>query len=263
MQDAGLILQTGGPTGWPAFYYHLMPNTADPASPMANLKVREAVEYALDKPAICDAIGYGRYTPLYEVAGEGEWGAGVSGIKREYDPVKAKQLLTEAGFADGCPITLEALVESGGRSTAAEACKQYLDAAGFVTTLDIADAGRYFGEVFGTGWKDLVIMFSGTDVNYLVSATRWWAPDAMTQLASFKRPEGMQALFDAAVSTRGGEAEQEKLTGPIIAMMTEQCLMIPFYASPQAIAIPDYVHTDYPAAGFVAWDWRNTWMDPH
>src|SRR5665648_331283 len=102
MIDKGFEVQTG----WTGFQYHLMPNTVSADSPFKDLKVREAVEYALDRLAISEAIGYGRYVPISEVAPEGEWGAGSSTNIREYDPEKAKQLLTEAGYADGLAIDL-------------------------------------------------------------------------------------------------------------------------------------------------------------
>ena len=102
-------------------------------------------------------------------------------VKRGYDPAKAKELLVDAGYADGCPIDLLAVAEAGGRNTGAEAIKGYLDAAGFVTNIDIADPGRFYGSVFGTGWKDLAFMFSGNDVNYLMSCCAWWGPHTQDQ----------------------------------------------------------------------------------
>ena len=168
MVDKGFAVQTG----WAGFQYHLMPNTMDPASPLAKQQVREAVEYALDKAAICKAIGYGFYFPLDVVSPEGEWGSESVVVKRGYDPAKAKQLLVDAGYPNGCPIDVLALAEAGGRNVGAEAIKGYLDAAGFVTNIDIADPGRFYGSVFGTGWKDLAFMFSGNDVTYLMSCLR-------------------------------------------------------------------------------------------
>jgi peptide/nickel transport system substrate-binding protein len=259
MEAAGLTLQSG----WAGFQYHLMPNTVDAASPCNKLQVREALEYALDKQAICDAIGYGRFTPLYAVAPEGEWGADSIPVKRDYDPEKAKALLVEAGYPDGCPIDLLAVAETGGRSTGAEAIKGYLDAAGFITNLDIADAGRFYGAVFGTGWKDVALMFSGNDVNYLMSCAAWWSPTPKTNLASFKRPAEFSALFEPAMMARTPE-EQEAKTGEIVGMMNQEALMIPVYNSPNTLVIQPYVHTDYPMeAGFVGWSWEKTWMEAH
>ena len=161
-------------TGWAGFEYHLMPNTVDPASPMAKKEVREALEYALDKEAICKAHRLWRLLPHLAVSPEGEWGSDALKVKRKYNPEKAKELLTAAGYADGCPIDLLAVVEAGGSNTAAEAIKGYLDAAGFVTNIDIGDPGRFYGSVFGAGWKDVALMFSGNDYNYLMSCNAWW-----------------------------------------------------------------------------------------
>jgi peptide/nickel transport system substrate-binding protein len=250
-------------TGWAGFQFHLMPNTADPASPFAKQEVREAVEYALDKPAICQAIGYGFYFPLYAVAPEGEWGGDAIVVKREYNPEKAKQLLAQAGYANGLPIDLLAVAEAGGRNTGAEAIKGYLDAAGFVTNIDIADPGRFYGSVFGMGWKDLAFMFSGNDYNYLMSCNAWWGPQPKTNLASFQRPEEFKALFEPANMART-EEEQKAATAKIVAYMNEHALMIPVFHYPAGIVVADYVHTEYPMeGGFVHWSWNTTWMDAH
>lgn len=257
MVDKGFTVQTG----WAGFQYHLMPNTTDPASPLAKVQVREAVEYALDKPAITTAIGYGFYMPIYAVAPEGEWGSDAATVKREYDPEKAKALLVEAGYPDGCPIDILAVAETGGRNAGAEAIKGYLDAAGFVTNIDIADPGRYYGSVFGTGWKDLAFMFSGNDVTYLMSCAAWWGPQPKTNLASFTRPPEFAALFEPALMART-EDEQIAATGKIVAMMADQALMIPVFHYPAGIVIQSSVHTEYPIeAGFVGWSWGTTWMD--
>jgi peptide/nickel transport system substrate-binding protein len=250
-------------TGWAGFQYHLMPNTMDAASPMNDQRVREALEYALDKPALCNAIGYGFYFPIYAVSPEGEWGSDAIAVKREYDPAKAKQLLTEAGYANGCPIDLLAVTEAGGRNTAAEAIKGYLDAAGFVTNIDIADPGRFYGSVFGTGWKDVALMFSGNDYNYLMSCNAWWSPQPKTNLASFNRPPDFAALFEPANMARTA-ADQEARTGDIVRYMNEHALMVPVFHYPNGIVVQKYVHTEYPMeAGFVWWSWNTTWMDAH
>jgi len=250
-------------TGWAGFQYHLMPNTMDAASPMNKQEVREALEYALDKEAITKAIGYGFYFPIYAVSPEGEWGSDAIAVKRTYDVAKAKQLLTDAGYANGCPINLLAVTEAGGRNTAAEAMKGYLDAAGFQTTIDIADPGRFYGSVFGTGWKDVALMFSGNDYNYLMSCNAWWSPTPKTNLASFQRPEEFKALFPPANQART-EDEQKAKTGDIVRYMNEHALMVPVFHYPNGIVVKDYVHTEYPMeGGFVWWSWNTTWMGEH
>jgi ABC-type transport system substrate-binding protein len=258
MKKAGFNDQSA----WAGFIYHLMPNTMDPKSPCNKQQVREAVEYAINKEEMIGALGYGIDKPIYAVEPEGEWGGDAIAVKRTYDPAKAKQLLVDAGYPNGCPIDVLAIAGAGGGNPYGEAIKGYLDAAGFQTNLDIADPGRFYGSMFGTGWKDLGLMFSGMDPNGLISCNRWWSPTPMTNLTSFKRPPEFAKLFaDANAGT--DEATQKAGTAAIVKMMNEQALMIPLYLEPAGLIVAKYVHTEYPAEGFIRWDWANAWMDKH
>ncbi len=81
-------------------------NEKDPASIWYNKKMRQALEYAIDKEKICKSLGAGFYEPVYEVI-RGIHGAGKPDtVPRKYDPVKAKQLMVEAGFPEGVKTTL-------------------------------------------------------------------------------------------------------------------------------------------------------------
>lgn len=256
LQNKGFIVQRS----WPGLQYHLMPNTMAPDSKWNDIRLRQAVEYALDKPAITKAIGYGIYQPLTQVAPPGEWGHDPSYPARNYDPAKAKQLLADAGYASGFKTKLLAVMGTGGRNEAAEAIKGYLDAVGIETEIDIADPGRFYGSVFGKGWEDLALMFSGTDVNYLVSASRWWGPEPMTNLASMKRSPALVDLFKTAMKARS-DADQKAATAKIVKQITDDVQVIPVYHQPAGIIISPRVHTNYPRSGFVAWDFANTWID--
>ena len=249
-------------SAWAGFIYHLMPNTMDPASPLNKQGVREAVEYAINKEELIKALGFGIDVPVYAVEPPGEWGGDTISVKRTYDPAKAKQLLTDAGYPNGCPVDILAIAQSGGGNAYAEGIKGYLDAAGFQTNLDIADPGRFYGSMFGTGWKDLGLMFSGMDPNALISCNRWWSPTPMTNLTSFKRPPEFTKLF-ADANAGSDEASQIAGTEAIVKLMNEQALMIPLYLEPAGLLIAKYVHTDYPAEGFIRWMWGTTWMDKH
>ena len=77
--------------------------------PFDNQKVRQAVNHAIDKQTIVDAFFEGRA----EVA-KNPMPPSISGYNDdipgyEYDPEKAKQLLAEAGFADGFEMELWAM----------------------------------------------------------------------------------------------------------------------------------------------------------
>ncbi|MGH3263672.1 MAG: ABC transporter substrate-binding protein [Trebonia sp.] len=78
-------------------------------NPLGNLKVRQALEYAVDRPAIVKAL-YGQFGTVTDQAGVPSqptaWNAGVN-TYYGYDPAKAKTLLAAAGYPDGFTIDVE------------------------------------------------------------------------------------------------------------------------------------------------------------
>jgi peptide/nickel transport system substrate-binding protein len=74
--------------------------------PFDNKLVRQAVNYSIDAPAIIknifDGIGYAIDGPV----GTNVLGADPRLKRYPYDPQKAKQLLAQAGFANGCDVQL-------------------------------------------------------------------------------------------------------------------------------------------------------------
>jgi len=85
----------------PGMVKALVPSSANPSSPFNKQQVREAVEYAIDKVKICKSIGFDYWQPRYQDVGsnQGPFIANYAG--RTYDPNKAKQLLTAAGYPNG------------------------------------------------------------------------------------------------------------------------------------------------------------------
>jgi len=79
-------------------------NNTDPESCWSDRRMREALEYAIDKDTITKTLGKGYVHAIYEVLG-GIHEAGDPGTApRKYDPQKAKQLIAEAGYPDGLKI---------------------------------------------------------------------------------------------------------------------------------------------------------------
>lgn len=131
--------------------------------PFDNAKVRQAINYAIDKEAIVEAFFEGRAevakNPLpSSIPGFNEDIAGY-----EYDPAKAKELLAEAGFADGFEMELWAMpvprpYMPDGRKVA-EAIQKNLEDVGvkaeivsyeWATYLDKASKGE--ADAFLLGW---------------------------------------------------------------------------------------------------------------
>ena len=78
-------------------------NNTSRESYMSDLRVREALEYAVNKEEIALSLGKGYVNPIYEIL-FGAHAAGNPGTTpRKYDPDKARKLLDEAG----CPAKMK------------------------------------------------------------------------------------------------------------------------------------------------------------
>lgn len=99
--------------------------------PFNNLKVRQAVQMAIDKQAILDALYGGRGQIEHGIFPHGLIGFNENQTQIEYDPEGAKALLAEAGYPDG--FTMELAADSSASDTVTmslEIIKEQLAAVG-------------------------------------------------------------------------------------------------------------------------------------
>jgi ABC-type transport system substrate-binding protein len=106
--------------------------------PFDNVKVRQAVAYAMDKQQILDGtyLGFGQ-TVNQNWARTHQWYSDVPDRKRDID--KAKALLKEAGYPNGLEFTLTSNNMYRTHLTASEILQAQLSEAGFKVKLDVAD----------------------------------------------------------------------------------------------------------------------------
>ncbi len=89
-------------------YFHMGMNIYKP--PFNDLKVRQAALYGIDRDGMAKALGFGYAKPrLYPYWAQGMPGFDPGMPRYEYDPGKVKQLLREAGYANGIETDLLAI----------------------------------------------------------------------------------------------------------------------------------------------------------
>ncbi|MBW1860947.1 MAG: ABC transporter substrate-binding protein [Deltaproteobacteria bacterium] len=81
-------------------------DSKNPNSVWANRKVREAIEYAIDKETMLKELGLGFPKVLYQLVTPDSPYYFPDLKPRKYDPEKAKKLLAEAGYPNGFKTTL-------------------------------------------------------------------------------------------------------------------------------------------------------------
>lgn len=116
----------------------------DPA--MADPRVRQALNYAIDRDAIAKALGEA-YAPLSQYVAPG--GIGYSDSLEDayaYDPEKAKELLSEAGYGDGFELSFATNTDNRDAEVSQVLVEQW---AAIGVTADLETYNNQPGEMFG------------------------------------------------------------------------------------------------------------------
>jgi len=235
----------------PTLLNNLYPDSKNADSPLANKKVREAIEYALDRPAMAKALGFGFQEPINQLATPGTQGYNPNYKGRPYNPAKSKQLLAEAGFPNGFKTKMTLLSTALNMGTVIQ---NYLKELGIVVDLDVADVGRYWGSING-GWQGLLLGVSAINPEYCVAWLHHFGPEPIMKFASMAKSPEYLGLCDKLV------------IAPNISMMRDLTMQMVTQASEDAMAIPvtvtmgtsvaqNNVHSNY----YKDVDWTYWWI---
>jgi peptide/nickel transport system substrate-binding protein len=155
---------------------HVEMNSTRP--PFDDLRVRQALNYAVDRNAIVQAVSNGLGVPLYgplTPSTLGYW-PGAEYVGYQYDPAKAKALLTEAGYKpnasgimekDGKPLAFT-LLTYGTQGKTGEILQQQFKDIGVQVTLQNVEYGVLFQTLAGgdfdlaidvLGWPNAGVLF--------------------------------------------------------------------------------------------------------
>ncbi len=119
--------------------------TADGKNPLQDLRVRKAINMAIDRKAIVQRLMDGMATPAYQYMPDGMFGGLPKAAEIKFDPEGAKKLLAEAGYPNGFEMTLSSTNDRYmNDAQIAQAVAQYLTRIGIKTQVDAMTASIYF-----------------------------------------------------------------------------------------------------------------------
>ncbi|MBI4295693.1 MAG: ABC transporter substrate-binding protein [Chloroflexi bacterium] len=222
-------------------YSVFFPDSANASSPFANKKVREAVEYAIDKENVVKALGYGRQQALYQMTPNDTY-AYISDLPgRRYDPAKAKQLLAEAGYPSGFKATL--ITRGGAGTTPADAlvaAATQLKAVGIDATIDNAEVGR-FTTLQREGWKNgLIYGAVRIPPDWLQLAYTRVSTTAIDSISTLKSP-GLQELLEQALAAPD-TASKKTASQQVVRKIYDEAMVMPLWGAKQTFAAWPYLH---------------------
>jgi peptide/nickel transport system substrate-binding protein len=87
-------------------YLALNPKVDGGKTPLADVRVRQAINYAINRPGIVKALIGGASKVVYTACNPIQFGCDTDVPKYDYNQAKAKELLKEAGYPDGFKIDM-------------------------------------------------------------------------------------------------------------------------------------------------------------
>lgn len=127
-------------------------------APLDNLKIRQAISYAINVQDIIDVAYQGSATKANSPIGPKVFGYNPNAKSYEYNPEKAKQLLKEAGFENGVDLKLW-VNDNPTRRDIAVIMQDQLKQVGINVTIEMLEWGAYLDgtargdhDMFILGW---------------------------------------------------------------------------------------------------------------
>lgn len=191
------------------------------AEPFNNMKVRQALSYAIDRKSIMDYLADGRGAAV----GSSMYPSFQKYFHPElvdyytYDPDKAKQLLADAGYPDGFEMTITVPSNYQPHVDTAEVIAQQLKAIGVTVNIELVDWGTWLSKVYqGRDYQATVI---GVDASMMTARAMLerFASDSGSNFTNFSDPEYDKVFKDAVAST--DDAKQTELYGQLQTILTK------------------------------------------
>ena len=229
-------------------------------SPCKDLKVRQAFCYAVDWETLCEASGNGSmyYTNQWAIPGTWSYNPDIAGYP--YDVEKAKELLSEAGYADGVEIncyTLEA------NTTAATMLQQFLSEAGIQLNIQLVDQARQ-DEMSGINgnWDGIILSAGRADVEIASIYERSFTDSGVRYVNGFLHPEDLAEGITNAKAAKTQE-EREKYSKEIAKMIIDDyCMVAPYGIGSGVQYEKDYVNdTGMLRSHLIIWTPEACWLD--
>ncbi|MCG8513606.1 MAG: ABC transporter substrate-binding protein [Halanaerobiales bacterium] len=126
--------------------------------PFTDVRVRKAMNYAINRETLIEIVMNGRATPAKGVLPPGMFGYNPELTGYSYDPERARELLEEAGYPDGFTVTLQ-YNSNPGHKRIAEALQAQYAQVGIDLQLRNVDWGTHLdtiargeADLFRIGW---------------------------------------------------------------------------------------------------------------
>jgi len=200
-------------------------NSQDPDSIFADIRVRQALEYAIDKKKITSTLFEGQVEPIYEILkGVRVLGIDPGTTPRLYDPEKAKQLLTEAGYPDGFKVKF--IVGNIPRMDQWLAAQSMLADVGITLDIDTVDMATWTQHTMSASPPNQLVWEHdrSRETSMAPNVKQHWLTNSI-HYQGLKRPEGIDDLIDTYLHTED-DNQANQLLGQIEKLLYDDAIAL-------------------------------------
>ena len=234
------IVSVPGPT-----IYSLALKTAEPAA-TADVRVRRALNMAVDKQALIDAFLGGRGTPISQLQGDLSFGYAPDIEGYKYDPEQARALLDEAGVPQGAEMTIDYRAGNSTFNEVAQALTGFFGQVGLNVGLNPVEDGVFLDEIVPQGRTNEMFQFSWGGWTFDFDNTAYLSYHDGEKWNPYGTSEEMNQLLEEQRETSDVD-ERERILQEIARLAHEEAYHIPLYVEDQIYAVSDRVENFVPA----------------
>ena len=200
---------------------------------LSDKRVRQAFAYAIDKKTICTSLFQGYADPVSTEIPYVKWAQPADANPYDFDPDKAKSLLSEAGFTGDATLTLWYYYPDQVTATVMEAVQQYLAAVGVKVELRFDDGSGVRAQQVKDGtWQLIYGSFGAQPAPSNLSVV--WGPPGQKNF-TYSSDE-FNAAMDAALKTYD-QAEQAKYYQQAVKILNEDSPWVWLFDRKNLIAV--------------------------
>ena len=206
----------------------------------ADVRVRQALNMAVDRQALIDAFLAGRGSPIASLQGKLSFGYDAALEPYPYDPEGAKALLAEAGVATGTQVTIDYRADNSTFAEVAQALTGFFSNVGIQANLKPIEDAVFLNEIVPQGRTDEMFQFAWGGWTFDFDNTAYLVYHSGEKWNPYGTSDEMDALLEKQRES-ADQGERADILKQVAQMAHDDAYHIPLYNEDTVYAVSNRV----------------------